>query len=54
MVIARLEALIAGQGEKVALERAKAYIEDGGADGIWSPIMGASKKSPIHHCVSEV
>jgi len=43
MVIARLEALIAGAGEKVALERAKAYIEQGGADGI---MIHSKEKSP--------
>jgi len=43
MVIARIEALIAGLGEKVALERAKAYIEDGGADGI---MIHSKEKSP--------
>jgi len=43
MVIARLEALIAGQGEKVALERAKAYIEDGGCDGI---MIHSKEKKP--------
>jgi len=43
MVIARLEALIAGAGEKVALERAKAYIEDGGADGI---MIHSKEKKP--------
>merc|ERR1719162_1578756 len=43
MVIARLEALIAGFGEKVALERAKAYIEDGGCDGI---MIHSKEKKP--------
>jgi len=43
MVIARLEALIAGHGEKVALERAQAYIEDGGADGI---MIHSKEKKP--------
>lgn len=34
MIIARLESLIAGQGVDDAMERAKRYLEDGGADGI--------------------
>mmetsp|Transcript_65028 Transcript_65028/g.139274 ORF Transcript_65028/g.139274 Transcript_65028/m.139274 type:complete len:318 (-) Transcript_65028:129-1082(-) len=43
MVIARIEALIAGVGEKVALERARAYIEDGGVDGI---MIHSKEKKP--------
>ena len=34
MIFARIEALIAGYGIDEALDRAKIYIEEGGADGI--------------------
>ncbi|CAE8607769.1 unnamed protein product, partial [Polarella glacialis] len=34
MIFARLEALIAGLGEEEALKRARAYVRQGGADGI--------------------
>lgn len=34
MIFARLEALIAGLGEEEALKRARAYVKEGGADGI--------------------
>lgn len=34
MIFARLEALIAGLGEEEALRRARAYVTEGGADGI--------------------
>lgn len=34
MIIARIESLIAGAGEDDALERARIYLEEGGADGI--------------------
>ena len=43
MVIARLEAMIAGLGEEEALKRAKAYIEDGEVDGI---MIHSKEKSP--------
>lgn len=43
MIIARLEALIAGMGEEEALKRAKAYIEDGGVDGI---MIHSKEKKP--------
>jgi phosphoenolpyruvate phosphomutase len=43
MIIARLEALIAGLGEEEALKRAKAYIEDGGVDGI---MIHSKEKKP--------
>lgn len=34
MIFARLEALIAGLGEEECLRRARAYVRDGGADGV--------------------
>jgi len=34
MIFARLEALIAGLGEEECLRRARAYVKEGGADGI--------------------
>eukprot|EP00392_Amoebophrya_sp_AT5.2_P019012 g19699.t1 len=43
MIIARLEALIAGAGEEEALKRAKAYIEDGKVDGI---MIHSKEKKP--------
>merc|ERR1712176_1246541 len=43
MVIARLEALIAGAGEEEALKRAKAYIENGKVDGI---MIHSKEKKP--------
>jgi len=43
MIIARLEALIAGLGEEEALLRAKAYVKDGGADGI---MIHSKEKKP--------
>jgi len=43
MIVARIEALIAGLGEEEALMRARAYIEKGGADGI---MIHSKQKSP--------
>ena len=43
MVIARLEALIAGYGQEEALRRAEAYITDGGVDGI---MIHSKQKDP--------
>lgn len=43
MIIARLEALIAGLGEQEALDRAKAYVEKGGCDGI---MIHSKEKKP--------
>ena len=34
MIFARLEALIAGLGEEECLRRARAYVREGGADGV--------------------
>merc|ERR1711920_902388 len=43
MIFARLEALIAGLGEEEALRRARAYVQDGGADGI---MIHSKEKDP--------
>jgi len=43
MLVARIEALIAGAGEEEALKRAKRYIEDGGVDAI---MIHSKEKSP--------
>jgi len=43
MIFARLEALIAGLGEEEALKRARAYVRQGGADGI---MIHSKEKDP--------
>lgn len=43
MIFARLEALIAGAGEEEALKRARAYVNEGGADGI---MIHSKEKKP--------
>lgn len=43
MIFARLEALIAGLGEEEALKRARAYVHQGGADGI---MIHSKEKKP--------
>lgn len=43
MIFARLEALIAGLGEEEALRRARAYVHEGGADGI---LIHSKEKDP--------
>jgi len=43
MIFARLEALIAGLGEEEALKRARAFVREGGADGI---MIHSKEKDP--------
>jgi len=43
MIFARIEALIAGLGEEEALKRARAYVNQGGCDGI---MIHSKEKSP--------
>jgi phosphoenolpyruvate phosphomutase len=43
MIFARIEALIAGLGEEEALKRARAYVNEGGCDGI---MIHSKEKSP--------
>lgn len=43
MIFARIEALIAGLGEEEALRRARAYVAEGGADGI---MIHSKEKQP--------
>lgn len=43
MIFARLEALIAGLGEEEALRRARAFVREGGADGI---MIHSKEKDP--------
>merc|ERR1712051_234588 len=43
MIFARLESLIAGFGEEDALKRARAYVHEGGADGI---MIHSKEKDP--------